>query len=345
MRYDRESSIEFDSFLQIPFMNLQKISQSLPLAGLLLMAACIQEIPLDLPSSDQQFVISSLVSDQAPCKLYLTKTISITEQNFPVLANASIQLYDSESNELIDSLSYAGDSFYQGHKILSKGHKHLSLKVVSDGRQLTAHTYIPSKVAIRSAERRIPAGYDQYGDPITEYRVSFKDPAEEENFYDLYFLGYFGDGSDFIRSNEELAYIDPVIREENLEDYENKSLLFSDQLFNGKDVTIVVRYYAMSSVSDVSSVVDTTRLQKGITYALLRNVSKQYYQYRKDWTIHRYTQQKEPAALQQDPLLQDFSRFLFIGDPVPMSSNVQNGLGVFAGFSQDLQPTTKIDLE
>ncbi|MGF1637180.1 MAG: DUF4249 family protein, partial [Cyclobacteriaceae bacterium] len=218
-----------------------------------------------------------------------------------------------------------------GSSIMSIFNTPLRLNIEIGNKKIWAQTYIPKPVPILSAISIYPAGYDEYGDGMTEYRIEFLDPVDEENYYELFFLSYSS-----ILSNEHLAYLDPVIRSEGLEGYDNKSLLFSDRLFNGEMANIIVKYLPMTFQSNVGSLIDLTQVEKNSSYALLRTVSKEYYDYRRAWVIHRYSQQNKPDALKKDPILEDFSRFLFVGDPVAMSNSIKNGVGVFAGYSQSV---------
>ena len=309
--------------------------------------ACTEEITLDLPKEGQEVVVNALISNDKPFRIHLSKTIPITDETFPVVDNAVIQLKDASTGEVIDSLHYDQDSWYRGSHNFYEYNKPLQLDIQIDGKHLQATSYIPKPVRIQSATSIWPSGYDQYGDALTEYQLTFNDPAEEENYYELFYFSYsysepFNQELSGYTHNEYLAYIDPIIQAEGLESYDNKSLLFSDRLFNGELITVKVKYYAMSGDINVSTLSDTSHLKQSQKYALLRTVSKEYYDYRRSWTKHRYTQQNKPAALEPDPIIDDISHFLFVGDPTKMSSSVTNGLGFFAGYSQNLKEVERI---
>ena len=312
-----------------------------------LFLACTEEITLDIPSEEQEIVVNALISDAKPFRLHLSKTISITDETFPVVDNAVIQLKDASTGEVIDSLHYDQDSWYRGSHNFYEYNKPLQLDIQLDGKHLQATSYIANPVSIQSARSIWPSGYDQYGDALTEYQLTFKDPAEKENYYELFYFDYsyserFNQESSGYRINENLAYVDPIIQAEGLESFDNKSLLFSDRLFDGELITVKVKYYAMSRGINVSTLSDTSHLKQLQMYALFRTVSKEYYDYRRSWTTHRYTQQNKPATLKADPIIDDISHFLFVGDPTKMSSSVTNGLGFFAGYSQNLKEVEKI---
>ena len=316
---------------------------------ILVSAACTSEIDIDVPRGEPEIVVNSLITNDKPCELYLTRTISINQNDYPIIDNANVFLVNDIDGFIYDTLKYFKNSIYKGTKILNLNTTY-QLLVRIDNKEVSAKTYIPSPVPILSAELISPSGFDEYGDPILEYRISFEDPLFQENFYELFFINLnysyntFGSligESSSIRSNEFLVYIDPIIESEGLEDYENNSLIFSDKLFNGELTQLSFKYYNSGRDGKVSSLIDSSEVEIRKTYALLRSVSKEYFNYRKSWTIHRYTQQNKPAALEKEPLVADFSRFLFVGDPVTMKSEVINGLGLFAGYSQNAREIEK----
>lgn len=304
-------------------------------------ASCTGEIDIDVPWEEPEIVVNSLITNDKPCELYLTRTIPITQNDYPIIDFANFVLINNFDGSIYDTLKHFKNSIYKGTKILKQNTTY-KLLVRIDNKEVSAKTYIPSPVPILSAELINPSGYDEYGDPITEINISFQDPPMEDNYYEIFFINYFfsefsnlyGELSTIVPT-ESLIYVDPIVQAEGLEDYENSSLLFSDNLVDGQLVKLSFKYAGGVRDGVVSSLIDSSLIEQTKNYALLRSVSKEYFNYRKSWIIHRYTQQNKPAALEKEPLVTDFSRFLFVGDPVAMKSEVNNGLGFFAGYSQN----------
>jgi len=92
-----------------------------------------------------------------------------------------------------------------------------------------------------------------------------------------------------------------------------KSFVFSDSLFQGKTVEIQIKVQGTSKDNP--------------PFVVLRNVSKSYYQYRRQWTAHQFLQSRERTV--------DLS--FFRGEPINMFSNINGGLGIFVAYSQDIK--------
>ncbi|OUJ67410.1 DUF4249 family protein, partial [Hymenobacter crusticola] len=107
-----------------------------------------------------------------------------------------------------------------------------------------------------------------------------------------------------------------------------RSLVFSDQLFNGRAFELRASFlshgYGAGGTRN-GQVINPTL--SGKLYLVLRSVSRSYYQYRKSWTRHLYNQGTKGEGY-------DLNQLLFLGDPSPMYSNVAGGYGVVAGYAQ-----------
>lgn len=236
-----------------------------------------------------------------------------------------------------DTLKYLGDYIYEGSKSLSTQTPY-SIKISIPGTDLvTAESFIPEPVKIIKATMKSPVGFDEYGDPLSEYKIQFSDPGDVKNYYELFLFAY-AENNSSILSNEFLRETDPVILAEGLEDFNNNSFLFSDNLFNGG-------FYEMRLIFENASYggtpvdIDVEPLK---TFALLRTISPEYYNYRKNWIKHRHHQQTQPSLVLPDPILDDFVNFLFRGDVQAMETNIQNGHGIFAGYSTSIREVTRL---
>ena len=118
---------------------------------------------------------------------------------------------------------------------------------------------------------------------------------------------------------------DPVIRAEGDLDYKPTTIFFSDQLFNGEKVSISSKILQANNIETSYYLLDDFE-----TIAVLRTISYAYYQYRKKWTRHLYNQGVDINVEDSEEL----RAFLFTGEPVNMYTNVENGYGIFAGFSK-----------
>lgn len=316
--------------------------------------ACTQEVDIDGYTHAPKLVVNALLRNDQPLTVHLTHTMPVTARAFPTLPDAQVILR-SHTEGWIETLSYAGDHRYVSARTAFSLGDSLELRVSWQGHEVTATTTLPAPTAMGDAINIWPAGFDEYGDPMSEYRLQIYDPAHQADFYELFIFGYSysddslyrvingGNFSGFARFNNLLTVTDPAIQATGLEQANNKSLIFSDQLFNGETYELRLRYLAGSWDLAVHTLVDTVQLLAehgrggGPSFALLRTASREYFDYRKAWVLHAHSQRTRPNALGPDLLIKDLADFLFVGDPLAMKGNIQGGVGIFAGYSQTLR--------
>lgn len=172
---------------------------------------------------------------------------------------------------------------------------------------ISARQVMPGIVPLDSAV------YDPDG-PITpegtrqqQVRFTFKDPANEVNYYEFNlrttYLNRVSRGYDPV--TKKFLY-DTTYRKGDIyligatgptAKLGPRSILVSDQAFNGKTITIGVNFSAWQTVKDIE--------------AIMRNISHENY-------LYKVSRRKFDDAT-SDPFV----------DPVILYSNVQNGIGVF----------------
>jgi hypothetical protein len=124
---------------------------------------------------------------------------------------------------------------------------------------------------------------------------------------------------------------DPILKSEGDFDYNPVTVYFSDNLFNGKKVSLSLQLNQLGFgfLDDSCNCI----------FAELRSVSYSYFQYLKKWTIHLYNQGVHLDVRDSEELRE----FLFTGEPVNMYTNVQNGYGIFAGYSKSTYNMRKVN--
>jgi hypothetical protein len=170
-----------------------------------------------------------------------------------------------------------------------------------------AQNAMPEQVRITDATIIQPVSVDKYGTYTSQVSITFSDPAGERNYYELFFEGA---GYD-----DENKITDPVLLNEGDIGYFPSSYFFSDELFDGQEYTMTIKRY----------------LGHGIwADAVLRNISKDYYLYRKYWTRHSYN---------QIGFDREVGNLIYAGEPLTMFNNIVNGYGIFAGYVEN-EPVT-----
>ena len=284
------------------------------------------------------FIIVSSCTKELDYQLENTKLIiinSVFNPNDDFIFNVSytaspLSSYDS-INENLHFLFYEDnnliiDTFLQSYVLETEIHPipntKYKVEVLSDNLpSISTSDSIPNLVNIDEATYIFPAGVDEYGDYYAEASISFTDPADEQNYYELLIYSFNGLEKYYWNWDCEYLITDPVLLNEGDVDYLPSSLFFSDELFNGES-------YTMKCKGDIGCTINSEGITPGEQlYATFRSVSKSYYLYRKYYTRHAHNQQFQG----------DFLDLIYMGEPQSMYTNVVNGYGIFAGY----QETTK----
>jgi hypothetical protein len=287
------------------------------IAFTILLNSCIREIPLEMPDSSFQLAVSSIIYPEKLISLhvsYVNLFAGSSDVKAPVILGISLK----EDGILVDNLKGQGPEIYSS--TYPKEGSTYELTVTTDHETVTSHTIIPSKVLISKADYRITGLISQEGDKIMELSVSWEDPPSQDDYYELQLL----DSKKmpyWYYAIEEID--DPILLQECDLDYRPGSFVFTDKKFSGETGTVNFRFpFSISSGHD--------------KYVLLRSISEEYYHFMKSWYKHLYLQN---TSMNVETIREDYNIFplLFQGDPVPLYTNINQGLGVFAGFTGDLR--------
>lgn len=273
---------------------------------ILIMSSCTKEIDINIADAPPKLVLNSIFNPEKAINFVISSTTPILSDYDTI--QGSIHLVFTENKIcLLDTTIF---SKTLKTRIIPKPNTKYYLEI-SSGIYPLISTYdsIPSKVEIDAGSLLFPAGIDKYGDEYAEASVTFTDPIDEQNFYELIIYSKYSYDSIFWINGGEFETTDPVIINEGDADYHPSTYFFSDQLFNGQKYTMHIKHGVGTSHKD---------------YAILRSVSRNYYLYRKFYTRHVYSQQSQG----------DFLDLIFKGEPQSMFSNVVNGYGIFAGYSE-----------
>ncbi len=260
-------------------------------------------------NNEKTLVLNCLFSPDNPFTFYISTTSSPIE-NYDNSTTDFFRIILSNTDDILI------DSTFQGNQLdldLIPSHTSYFIEVQSDEfPAIQAVDSLPKLVEISDAFLIYPAGVDAYGELLAEANISFRDPQNTPNYYEL--LIYSGDNYHHFWSwNDDVDIVDPVLLNEGDIDYLPTSLFFSDQLFDGDLYTMKVK-----------QVVATVSGNPVNQYVILRSVSETYYYYRKYYTRHAYNQQFQG----------DFLDLVFKGEPQNMYTNVENGYGIFSGYVQ-----------
>lgn len=261
-----------------------------------------------IPPHDPKIVVNSIFSEGEKWNVHVTKSKQILDQTeFEILTNASVDLYEDEI--LLESLTYIGDGIYESTQTPKIG-KVYTLRVASDGLDLVrAESEILSPVQIK----RISKAQKRYESlDYTELSIVFSDDEKVANYYNVSLYEYegetvgncefFGTPFYFASVDNELK-IGDILDTNSVEYFDQDGAAFNDLLFNGTNYTLklLIENRHIDSI-DVAMVE-------------IKSLSKNYYEYITTRTAY--------ILAQGDPFSQ----------PVYVKSNIENGYGIFAGYS------------
>lgn len=272
---------------------------------LLIFPGCETIIKVDLPEHDPLLVINAVIQPGSFWNVNVTRSIGILETGPPAnVPDATVEIW--QDNQLLVNLAYAGDGDYRSSANLPQAGIDYTLRVSAPGFDaIRADTRIPMVTPIDSA---ITSGSISTGTGDIDLAIYFTDRANEDNFYSLRIIDsnlpgppgseylFFTSKEPALQGSNQFFGID----EENT--FEGIEALFDDVLLDGKHNRLDITYFDWSQFGQSAEVQLLTITEAQYRYALA-------------------------ADLQTETDDNPFA------EPVLIFSNIDNGLGIFTGFS------------
>ena len=300
--------------------------------GVLLFLSCSKEVEIKIPKHKSQLVVNCLFQPEKTFTLTLGESKTILDDTDSVFIDDALVIL-SQNDKIIDTLIWQEKNYTSSIQSIIEAN--YQLQIEHQGKLLQASDFIPSKPEIQNVFYRDSVYVGDTGDQtgyFSQLSISIVDQPKVDNFYEL--ILFFVEKncpaqntSDnflcFQTATPDTQNNDPVILNSSLiNNYYAKSLLFSDQLFNGTSYTLKLNFRTPSAFFYESNTLNE------FDYILkFRNVSKHYYQYRNNLFIHLNNQESD---------VWDGT-----GEPISVYSNVTNGLGIFAGYNEVIDTLQK----
>ncbi len=274
---------------------------------------CSDDIDLQFHDYKSENVINSFLRNDSVVFLTLSKSGHINSGEILRVEDAKIALFQNDL--FFDSLYDSGNGIYNSRKKLSVNADY-RVSVLTENKIIEAYDYLPEKPTIMSIKRKDNAGInaDTYYGTV---EVELYDKNQQQEYYEIEIIYLSIEGEReyplYPRSNT-----DKVVLNENLPSYAGfEPFPFSDELFNGDTIKIIFEYYTPRLISNgIEQEIDPDYF----LIVKLRKTSKDYYLFRKSVINHFESQQP------------DF--WNGIGNQINIHSNVEGGLGIFAGYSE-----------
>ena len=268
--------------------------------------SCELVVDVDIPLKQQQLVVNSFFNPDSLFEAHVSLNRHVLDDaEFININNAQVGIY--KDNLLIEELVPQGNGHYKGMFVRPLIEALYEIKVTTENYGVVqAQSLAPEKVSIDLVEIGELAP-DQYERSL---KLSFTDRPNEKNYYQLLLLietsfEHWETGE--LITQRYPAYFtsdDPSFA--NNYGYGSEGLIFNDLLFDGKQTTLPAKV-SIGQLNENNKLI-----------IVLRTVSEDFYNYVLTASLQSYNY--------GNPFAQ----------PVQVFNNIENGFGVFAGYSQDV---------
>ncbi len=300
-----------------------------------IMQSCVKEIDISMPDSQKSMVLNGFIQPDSAITVNISRSMGALEDgDVPFLENVEVSLY--ENNILIETLQYSQNGNYTSDKTIKENATYKIEAESQNLKNIITDCRIPDKPVIISVdttkETKIEVYENYYNDvsyndtnyvTIVNFDIKIDDPSGKENYYFLAISQveevYDYDNWDYQTNKPEFLGYQDVYTYYNGSDFifkENyftlngiKGQIFTDDIFNGKEFNITVNITNYQDLKD-----EENHFEEKYKIALL-SINKELYQY-----IRSYNKNAETG---DNPFAQ----------PVQVFSNIENGMGIFAGYN------------
>lgn len=275
--------------------------------------SCEKEIEFDADETTSKLVVNALFNTDSLWKIELSASKFILDTSSLQLINdATVSIEDTDGNSVL--LSNQGNGIYSSAIETPVIGKSYTLDVMHNSYDdVTAHSDAPASIEIES----LALGNEILGkgESLKEILLTFKDELGDDNYLiqiKTEFWEYEYDTITWQIIDSSLykypAYFDSnsAVISGGGKGFGTSSLTFNDELFNGSTFTIdlIMDGYYFDPEWGANKI-----------FVSLSRISEEYYLYESSY--------QQYLAAQAN----------FLAQPVQVYTNVQNGLGVFAGYS------------
>ncbi len=274
---------------------------------------CETIIEVDVENNNKVLVLNSIINTDSTFRVDVSETVGILRptESIQGVDDATISLY--EEDNFIEELIFDAERFYyvtEDFKPKSNTNYRIELEANSF-EKVVANTSIPSlppEIKKFTVDSSFENGFKSF-----EFDLTFKDP-NQENFYEVKIFAYFYN-REFDPDTDTYKIVDSTLfdlnistNDQSVEEYfDYDKIIFNDKLFNGKEFSI--RFQSSIGFSDNLS--DNI----GQIVVEFRHINEDYFEYERTTGLQRW--------VDDDPF----------AEPVPVYNNIENGYGIFGGFT------------
>lgn len=288
---------------------MQKIILFLIAFYAILYTACEEPVDMDITQAETTTVAFASQSYHDKIQVYIARTRHIYDTTRYSGCDSTAEAFVIHNGNQTP-LRYNGKRFIPAEELSAIPGDTVSLRVTGTNNKHTfAQTVIPQSTISHSIEITPSALLinDVY---FSRVQLSFDDPADETNYYEFALsVTKIVDGSTSTFGYHNFRSFDPIMVNEDIMQYEPITMLFSDAMINGSQVSIPMYYFLYFFSESV---------QKVTVVSELRNVTREHYHYYK--TLYKF-------MYNESGIWQGMTA------PVSLQGNVENGAGLFSIYT------------
>lgn len=282
---------------------------------LLFCSSCTKEIQIDWPLLSEKSVVNAFLVADKPIDVFLGRSHSPIESNGYLIDEPQVVVYGNGS---CDTLTCVDNGHYSSSWIVMQDSDYAVKVFCDDTLCVSSSDRVPCAVSGYTVSGFADGvGVDDQGDRYSQFEITFKDDPNKANFYEVAIE--FCDGYEY--EYYWCSSMDISIQSERLSDTPAKYVIFSDKLFNGQEKHLFMRYIPIQYSN--GEIISYERI-----VVHFRNVSKNYFQYKKTLA---FSMAEGEADFWQG-----------MADPTLVHSNVDGGYGIFAGYYEKIDTICRI---
>lgn len=269
---------------------------------------CRQKVDWTPPDFEGKPVVSSVVRSGSPIAVKVGLASAYSAPATPIVDNAEVQLY--ADSEYAETLEYIGDGFYQSELVAQEGTEYRLEVTIPGYPTAICSTHVPYHREILGVEYINKAGVDEEGFTYPGIRLTFDNVVSTPTYYQVIITLF------KYNNKPQVAWlnsiVDPILLNEGL-----PIAVFSNEFIKSSSYIMVINL-ARSGAYNYNNTGWITRL-----YPLqveLRTVSYDYYQFVKQQYLYEQANGDPIFSVGASPI-------------VSLHGNVENGYGIFAGYS------------
>lgn len=276
--------------------------------------SCRKVLDIELPSKEGKIVINSFFNNNEQLTINISKSLHILDNiESKLLNDAEVIVY--ENNIYKEQLTNTSNGNYIASFIPSKDKIYRVNVSYPDLKDAYSENIIPNPINIISVDTLTVYssnnnGINGEGNGSTnqyQLKIKFKDPDQIKNYYS--FKIYLKNQINYFKNILNNDYY-PLYFYSNdivIESWQNnETAYFSDDFINGKEYELIINLDKYNFPNTDNEVI-----------VELNSVSKDYFLYCKSYNLYQ--------SVNGNPF----------SEPVQVYNNIENGYGIFAGYSSD----------